>query len=405
MFYKRSDADDKFETPLKKIFDEDYKCYNLKLHRKDQSKNSQLEKTIFIDPFLYIRLIRLWHKFSKSLNRKKRVYTNLCVDINKIINDYFKDIEMTTEETIELFENFLCWRYFLFRIMSFLKPRIVFIVGYYSLDCMALVSACKSLKIKTVDIQHGKVGRYQPGYTHWNKDVLTREGYDVLPNFFWVWGKNCLNDLKRWTGQSEHHVPIIGGYPWLSGAYQSKTHEEKYIHYEKTKELKQYERVILVTLQNIINNITEPLLYVLNHSPRSWKWLIRFHPVESNEQKKQNISLFRSTIANVEWEYPSDAPLFDILPLSHYHVTLYSSSCIEALAFGVPSILIDKTGVDVYEDYIKDKIFNYAETGEKLLKLLEKDPKRYNIESRYLYIETSKETVKRAIKTIFHSTS
>ena len=49
-------------------------------------------------------------------------------------------------------------------ILSKIIPRVVFLTCYYSPDNMGLIYVCKTLKILTVDIQHGDQGKYHSMY-------------------------------------------------------------------------------------------------------------------------------------------------------------------------------------------------------------------------------------------------
>jgi len=400
LFYKRSSADRNFEKPLESIFEKNYRCVNLVCKTSSRFREKGIRNTVFLESRLIVTLIQYFLIIIRKIAPNYNNYSELGRQIEGVTTKYYADWEMPHHEIISMIESFLAWKYYFLLCFSLVKPKAVFFVGYYNIDCMALISVCKSLNIKTVDIQHGKIGRYQPGYTHWNSAVLSRKGYILLPNYYWLWSENCKLDMMKWVGDGIRHIPIVGGYPWLSGRYDSKSIVEKSYCQNRKREYENYSRVILVTLQNVVDNITTTIIQAMSNSPESWIWLFRFHPGSTTDQKQNNIEILSNAQANVQWDYPSEAPLFDLLPMTDYHVTLYSSTCIEALNFIVPSIVIDEIGLEIYNDYIKKGMFGYAKNGKELVLMLKENPSSYNIPTNNQYIETSDYTAIEAVKNI-----
>ena len=101
-----------------------------------------------------------------------------------------------------------------------LKPRVVFVVCYFTLLAMSLVRACKKLNIRTVDMQHGILGKYHVLYTHWGR--TPPGGYDLVPDFFWTWGRREKRYIEETrSGTCGHPQPLVGGHlflgAWLRG--------------------------------------------------------------------------------------------------------------------------------------------------------------------------------------------
>jgi len=121
---------------------------------------------------------------------------------------------------------------------------------------------------------------------------------------------------------------------------------------------------ILVTLQLDISPV---LLEAIQHSPHTWKWLIRFHPAREKGKRTLEEEMLRSIgHPDIEIERASEALLYELLCECDVHVTEYSACAIEALAFGVPSVIIGVYGRENFIKYIQQGLMFYVESGEQL---------------------------------------
>ena len=77
---------------------------------------------------------------------------------------------------------------------------------------MGLIAASRLFGITSVDIQHGKQGKYQPMYSGW---LIPETGYQLLPDYFWCWGKKSSDHILSSSPKRNTHIPLIGGYLWL----------------------------------------------------------------------------------------------------------------------------------------------------------------------------------------------
>ena len=67
------------------------------------------------------------------------------------------------------------------------------------------------------------------------------------------------------------------------------------------------------------------------------------------------------------------------------------------------TMAIDEKAEDLYEEYIAEQYFGYAETGEELLSILDKGGKGFTYNKPYPHIETSKSAALQAIRSIMSS--
>ena len=62
----------------------------------------------------------------------------------------------------------------------------IYLTCWYTTETMGICAAARQLGIKTIDIQHGKQGKYQAMYSGWT--TIPESGYSLMPDKFWCWG-------------------------------------------------------------------------------------------------------------------------------------------------------------------------------------------------------------------------
>ena len=291
---------------------------------------------------------------------------------------------------------------FFMKILSIISPKIVFLECFYYDTGISLITACKKLNILSVDIQHGFYGKYHGAYTHWTK--IPKSGYDLLPDYFWCWGKHTLNNIVKWKGNnSNYNKPVVGGNLRYNRWFNNDPVMNKEINYFYNY-LKNYKKVILVTLQGDVSPLPQFFFNAVNLSPKNWIWLIRFHPRMLNEQDKINlINKFHDhNIKNYEMDNATFCPLTGLLKRVDHHITGFSTSAIDALVFNVPTTFIDKTAYERFDDIIKNGVFKCAFNEEDLLRSLNQ---KFTIDHSIIkqYIETNIDTAKKALKSILNN--
>ncbi|KPA19300.1 hypothetical protein MHK_000472 [Candidatus Magnetomorum sp. HK-1] len=292
------------------------------------------------------------------------------------------------------------WQFFFEQVLLAIKPKAVFFVYFHYHVAMALVSVCKKLSIVTADVQHGRHGSYNGAYTHWTQ--IPQNGYELLPDYFWCWGRTCQNSIaKCYPGDILNHRPVVGGNLWVSKWIND---EEPDIN-EGSKNfynlLAQKEKVILLILQGPDTPLKEFVFEAMRMSPKGWLWLIRLHPRYSdNNRKKRIYDIFRKYCTNFEIEYATSCPLYGLLKRCDHHLTANSSTFYEALAFNVPTTIIDPTGLDIYQKEYQLNLLTYSDSYELLLKLINEGYLKKIDSSEY--IETSPKVAQKTLLEIIN---
>ena len=131
---------------------------------------------------------------------------------------------------------------------------------------------------------------------------------------------------------------------------------------------------ILVSLSNTEDCLGDNLIEAIRQSPPEWHWWVRVH--SGMEHKIEEISSIFSDlkISNVEVSIPSKFPIYRLLKYVTWHVCEWSSTAVEALEFGVPSLIIHPAGREQYYQQIMDGYFEYKEKPHEIVEYLHQAP-------------------------------
>ena len=251
------------------------------------------------------------------------------------------------------------------------EPPFVLLSGQKRVN-IAMTLAARQLGIPTVDIQHGAAALSASNLKWHSWTCIPDEGYELLPDFFWVWG----NRAARLIDQSRNprcglHKALVGGHPTLMSASPCSLTE-----YYRLR-ANQAEKSILVTLGHVKHGGLVPALTeVMAAAPDRWRWLLRLHPVDwasADARKKVTAQLRSAGIENYEVAETSSAFLHHVLEHADWHISPYSSSAVEAASFGVPTIYIDPLASTLF-DYLLDQPGYYLATRpDEILRILKTD--------------------------------
>ncbi len=281
------------------------------------------------------------------------------------------DLALTEEYLMMESERLLHYIRYFKELLTVARPRAVFMANYFDNIGMALIAACKSMGIATVDVQCDSQGRHHGMYSLWN--TMPEEGYEMLPDFFWCWGKPSVEHILRdQAPQQLQRQALIGGNRWLAKWIEPDMEKlpldnavQKLI-----RQLDGYQKTILVTLQQEDQRIPDIVIETMRKAPADWYWLIRLHPsnrncIESSTQLLQDLR-----IENADIERATHYPLYLLMNHCQRHVTPWSSTAVEALRFNVPTVIVSPVGKMRYADHIQKGLFVYASYADQVIEYL-----------------------------------
>jgi|GEM_PF-2616577 len=362
-----------------------------------KSKHVKLNEPYNFNVKYFLSKYRLLYYYFNRFKPQKEVIDNFnLIEKNKSIN-YISTI-ISGDELVKVMNEIICYEKIWSIILKQTTPKVVFIECFYgNLKYYGLIAACKKMDIKVVDIQHGYANIM---YLGWDKKMKTGSTY--LPDFYWCWSKYDVENLKKSRRESNYLQPILGGNLWM------KKHLNDQVINAYSKKVKcivnkgNYKKKIIVTLQHSLS-ISDILIKALTNSPTDWIWLIRFHPLDfvDKEYRSKYIKVLLN-FSNVEFENSTNADLYYLFKITDIHITHYSTSCLEALSFGLQTILIGKENEHFYKDLIKKEIFFLADTYNNILELIESSCKLKEMDYDFFKIETSEDASIKALKMLLN---
>ncbi|MCA9482384.1 MAG: hypothetical protein KC553_01480 [Nitrospina sp.] len=272
----------------------------------------------------------------------------------------------------------LAWSVFLIQqtcdyfLSLFRRVRPVFAVTaqYYGLENFAFNLACRRFNIPSMEIQHGLQGRANPFYVGWHRHP--QEGYEVFPDYFWVWSEYERQCIMDWTSRFVNCPKPVIGYNYYLEIWKEGQQEITHMFRSKIEKVKNSffgKKHILVTLQGpkqMDSGHQMLLRYALEKTWDSHVWWFRLHPtfIDKKRYFKNCFSGFDNT---VDISVATELPLYSLLPHMDLHMTYNSSSVLEAEQFGVASIVYSIDGRDSYPEQIESGMALHVSTPEALL--------------------------------------
>jgi hypothetical protein len=269
--------------------------------------------------------------FSRLIGRK-----NFTLESEEVLQDIIEYISATasvdkdklTNDIYDFITVFVHIKRFLHNILKKIKPKAVIIRCGYGRFPMALSQACRELGIPPIELQHGLITAYLPAY----RRATPTTNKDCIPEYLLAHGE-IYAEMVRNGNLFDKDKVISTGYPYL---------QRTLIGRKTPPALKQsfspFPHNILFTSQWIVaTEIKDFIIKVadqLEHTHINIGILFKPHPYDKNDytdlRKNKHIILID--------KYEDTFKLFS---LADIHSTVYSTSGLEAMAFGTPNIFVD----------------------------------------------------------------
>ena len=240
------------------------------------------------------------------------------------------------------------------------KLKEIYIACWYFTETMAVSAAASELGIDTIDIQHGKQGRYQAMYSGWTK--IPEEGYSLMPDSFWCWGQPSCDHILASSPNRKNHIPFIGGYPWLEYYKNNMAPLRSNLIDNKIRALFTMQPPQASNIERIPDFIID---FLSSSNIKDVHFIFRLHPNDDGyDYCKERLKLIKPKLYSID---RGNQNLYDILRAVTHHITAYSSCCYEASQFNVPTLLYGEESKEIYEDDIKNKVFKWIDSEKDCL--------------------------------------
>lgn len=233
-------------------------------------------------------------------------------------------------------------------LYKWLKVKTIFFDDSYRDP--ARLAAANELAIPTIDVQHGVIGQEHPAY-----NVYFKINDKFRCNYLFTFG-NGEKRLKAppFIYNSENIFPI-GSY------YLDYINKEYQIDPILKEHISRYKKSIAITLQKNLEN--ELIEFISTSAKLDEKILYLLVP-------RQEMS-FKSPLPNVE--LVNSPNFYELMKYVDFHVTVFSSTAIEAPSLGIPNILVDIDGYarQYYSKVLVDpRITRFVDTSEELVRTI-----------------------------------
>lgn len=259
--------------------------------------------------------------------------------------------------------------------LDIFQPKLVVFVGQNA-TTFAAALACYRRGIACVDIQHGSGATSDTNLKWFGWKQVPPGGYELLPDYFFVWNNDAAQRIEGTMGGAlGHHRPIVGGNPWL-GSYETFVPRPQRTRDESNNDAL---RILVTLTQQFAGRIPEHVVEAMARGPKTWEWLVRIHPEDVSDPGNLAAvaeTLSKHQLSDVKLEGPSRAPLPELLGSVDRHITQYSSTCMEATAFGLGTIFTDRRAAQFFPQLVKQPGFTVALTCDELLRALRNPPNR-----------------------------
>lgn len=283
-----------------------------------------------------------------------------------------------------------------FIALNIVKPKSVFIETYFGHnDYYGTILSAKQLNIPVIDIQHGNSSSFM--YRGYNFEINSKKC--VLPDYYWVWSKIEYDYVLSERPAKNILMPILLGKHFFEEISSEFSEIDALVLDVKKK----YSKVILITFQYNYRQY-EFLKNIISDSKDCY-FLFRFHPLDYVDPGfREHYINYYSELENVEYEITTEASINSLFKLIDLHLTLSSAAAIDALNFGVKTILLNKKYAEThFKLYYKKGVFLTFENDEELKKLLLITNKITTEEMQYFTQKLSNDYFKSQILSLIES--
>jgi|OM-RGC.v1.001936241 hypothetical protein len=239
-------------------------------------------------------------------------------------------LENFKQEYIYTVINNFIWSYRLYRwLFRKIRPRYLLIVNPYGDH--AVVAAARSMDVEVIEFQHGYIVPWHVGYS-WPKYARNYKKHMPIPDKIFLYGEYWRQFLITDGFWDESELIVVGS---LRMDYHRQTNLSR---------PKGTVRLLWTTQPIAVDKSIDFMVKFLEEytGTTPLEIYIKLHPGETSKAKYEDaFKSFKFVKVLNSTEMPS---VFDILRSSHIHVSLSSTCHFEALALGIPTVVLPVEG-------------------------------------------------------------
>ena len=271
-----------------------------------------------------------------------------------------------------------------YNLFTKIKPKLLILTRWMMPVRMGACLAAKELGIDSVELQHGLQSDDHYHYAGWAEK--SNEGYALVPDYFWVWGEdNRQNLIDNSPGLVKSENIIVGGNPLINQIIDGNLSSLLSNNDDAVSLIGDYENSILVTLQNADDSEVDFISNLIHNSPVNWLWLIRLHPSLFTSKKSIKTHLNAS---NIDLNIANGLPLVQLFKVVDSHLTPCSTCALEALPFGIKTILFQQNGSLTFQKYIEKNMMYYSEDINEITTIIAHQ-RKVSIDTSSIFADSS----------------
>lgn len=248
----------------------------------------------------------------KALQKTYQKSDVLCVNDALLKNNFKSQIQ-------QLFDDFRSWKY----VFQIVKPDAIYFAPHYHNE--GLVLACKSQKIKAIELQHGLISREDYYYSYppeWS-GICERA---LFADEILVFGEFWKTELLLGNEYKSEQIKIIGKYQ-----YHPSISEESIKKFIKKYRLENKKVIAICTQTNLPDfyaDYTRKLSDIIKNNAE-YVIVVKPHPRQIGLEKIEA----SASLPNVRVMDKSDN-LMVLLNLSEIQISIYSTTFFDAIGSG-----------------------------------------------------------------------
>ncbi|MHA2301463.1 MAG: hypothetical protein ACXACD_10960 [Candidatus Thorarchaeota archaeon] len=254
------------------------------------------------------------------------------------------------------------------RLLKRLKPKVIVLAQGYNRE--DIIEACKKQGVEVVELQHGAIYPFHPGYSYGGKRKK-----EYFADYILTWG-------DYWKSSVPFPIPknnvISTGFPYL---------EQMKEKYSKVKRKKQ----ILFISQNLVGETLSKYAVALSEAKEfEYEILYKFHPGEYLGWSDTYPWLLSSRVTVVD---PTKKTLHELFAESMIQVGVCSTALFEGLAYGLQTYVIDALCIDLMNSVLETGLVRKVTTPKELLDCINKYTEFEKIDSRLLFKQNAAKNI------------
>jgi hypothetical protein len=243
---------------------------------------------------------------SKFVKTKISDYTVL----NKIKKEYDFDFNLEKELRIKVGE--IIFFKFIFR---FVKPKTIFLISSFTKTSIVIAAHLEGIKV--YEMQHGFIGENHQFYNSaYNFESM------YYPDYLISFGETEKTKMPQGFIFNQHQIIPVG-------SLQLEDIKENFHSSKLESTLKPYDKVFCVTLQTVKEKELLTWVNALASKNKDWFFIIK--------PKNNKLDYTKFTELNNCSLLP-EVSTYMALKYSHYNITIYSTTAVEASFFGVKTL-------------------------------------------------------------------